>query len=133
MAGRQPVGVAGGAFAYKIALPLTLHFLQTFGDRFNSNVTVTAYFDFAVTMVLSCAVLFEIPILILFLTLLRIVTARSLLKNLRYAILIIFIVAAVVTPTPDVQTMMLFALPMLCLYLLGIVVAWIFRKKEPAK
>ena len=125
--------LAGGAFAYKIALPLTLHFLQTFGDRFNSNVTVTAYFDFAVTMVLSCAVLFEIPVLILFLTLLGIVTARSLLKNLRYAILIIFIVAAVVTPTPDIQTMMVFALPMLCLYLLGIAVAWIFRKKEPAR
>ena len=55
--------------------------------------------------------LFEIPVLIFFLTLLGIVTARSLLKNLRYAILIIFVVAAVVTPTPDVQTMMVFALP----------------------
>jgi sec-independent protein translocase protein TatC len=119
----------GGAFAYRVALPLSLHFLQTFGDRLESNVTAANYLDFAVTMILSCAVLFEIPVLIFFLTILGLVTARLLVRHLRYAILIIFIAAAVITPTPDIPTMMVFALPMLALYLVGILIAWIFRRK----
>ena len=119
----------GGVFAYRVALPLTLHFLQTFGDRLQSNVTATAYLDFAVTMILSCAALFEIPVLIFFLTILGVVTARLLVRNLRYAILVIFIVAAVITPSPDIQTMMVFAVPMLVLYLVGILIAWIFRRE----
>ncbi len=121
--------LVGGAFAYSIALPLTLHFLQTFGGRLESNVTATAYLDFAVTMILSCAIFFEIPVLIFFLTIFGIVTARLLVRNLRYDILAICIVAAVITPTPDIQTMMLFAVPMLILYLVGILVAWVFRRK----
>jgi len=125
--------LVGGAFAYRVALPLTLHFLQTFGDRLESNVTAANYLDFAVTMILSSAVLFEIPVLIFFLTILGLVTARLLIRHLRYAILIIFIVAAVITPTPDIPTMMVFALPMLALYLLGIVVAWIFRRKPQTR
>lgn len=119
----------GGAFAYRVALPLSLHFLQTFGDRLESNVTAANYLDFAVTMILSCAVLFEIPVLIFFLTILGLVTARLLVRQLRYAILIIFVAAAVITPTPDIPTMMVFALPMLALYLVGILIAWIFRRK----
>ena len=119
----------GGVFAYRVALPLTLHFLQTFGDRLESNVTATAYLDFAVTMILSCAVLFEIPVVIFFLTILGLVTARLLIRHLRYAILIIFIAAAFITPTQDIPTMMVFALPMLVLYLVGILIAWIFRRK----
>ena len=121
--------LVGGAFAYCVALPLTLHFLQAFGDRLESNVTATAYLDFAVTMILSCAVLFEIPVVIFFLTILGVVTARLLIRHLRYAILIIFIVAAFITPTQDIPTMMVFALPMLVLYLVGILIAWIFRRK----
>jgi sec-independent protein translocase protein TatC len=112
-----------------VALPLTLHFLQTFGDRLESNVTATAYLDFAVTMILSCAVLFEIPVVIFFLTILGVVTARLLIRHLRYAILIIFVAAAFITPTQDIPTMMVFALPMLVLYLVGILIAWIFRRK----
>ena len=108
--------LVGGAFAYRVALPLTLHFLQAFGDRLESNVAATAYLDFAVTMILSCAVLFEIPVVIFFLTILGLVTARLLVRHLRYAILIIFVVAALITPTQDIPTMMVFALPMLALY-----------------
>jgi sec-independent protein translocase protein TatC len=120
----------GGAFAYKVALPMTLHFLHNYSHKFQSGVTVTAYLDFAVMVILGCAILFEIPILIFFLSILGIVSAQSLLRNLRYAILTICILAAVVTPTTDIPTMMVFALPMLLLYLLGIVVAWVFGKKQ---
>ncbi len=121
--------LVGGAFAYRVALPLTLHFLQAFGDRLESNVTATAYLDFAVTMILSCAVLSEIPVVIFFLTILGLVTAQLLVRHLRYAILIIFVAAAFITPTQDIPTMMVFALPMLALYMVGILVAWIFRRK----
>jgi sec-independent protein translocase protein TatC len=124
--------VLGGAFSYKVALPMTLHFLRNYGHKFESGVTVTAYLDFAVMMILGCAILFEIPILIFFLSIFGIVNAKFLFRNLRYAILVIFIVAAVITPTPDILTMMVFALPMLLLYLLGIVVAWVFGKKQRA-
>ena len=71
-------------------------------------------------MILSGAVLFEIPVVIFFLTILGLVTARLLVRHLRYAILIIFIAAAFITPTQDIPTMMVFALPMLVLYLVGI-------------
>ena len=80
-------------------------------------------------MILSGAVLFEIPVVIFFLTILGLVTARLLVRHLRYAILIIFIAAAFITPTQDIPTMMVFALPMLVLYLVGILIAWIFRSK----
>lgn len=125
--------ILGGAFAYKIALPFTLRFLQNYGHKFDAGVTVTAYFDFVVTVILGCAVLFEIPILIFFLSIFGIVNARFLLKNFRYAILVICIVAAVVTPTADALTMMVFAAPMLMLYVVGIVVAWFFGKKKADK
>ena len=69
-------------------------------------------------------------IVIFFLSIFGIVSARFLLKNLRYAILVIFIVAAVITPTTDIPNMMVFAMPMLLLYMVGIVIAWIFGKKR---
>ena len=111
----------------------TLHFLQNYGRKFDAGVTLTAYLDFAVTIFLGCAVLFEIPILIFFLSVLGLVSAGFLLKNFRYAILVICIVAAVITPTPDISTMMVFAVPMLLLYIVGIVVAWIFGKRREDK
>ena len=120
----------GGLFAYYVALPMTLDFLTNFGGRFQPAVTATKYFDFALVVILGSAIIFEIPVLIFFLSVLGIVNARFLLKNLRYAVLIIFIVAAVITPTPDIPTMMVFAMPMLVLYMIGVLVAWIFGKKR---
>jgi sec-independent protein translocase protein TatC len=76
--------------------------------------------------VLGVGLVFEIPVLLYFLTLLRIVSPKFLLKHSRYAILIIFIIAAVVTPTPDVFNMTLFAAPMCVLYYLGIFLGYLF-------
>jgi len=120
--------ILGGIFAYEIAFPMTLRFLLSVGESFQPMVTINEYFDLALTVILGCGIVFEIPILIFFLTLFGIVNARFLLKNLRYAVLIIFIVAAVVTPTTDIPTMMVFSMPMLLLYMVGIVVSWIFGK-----
>jgi sec-independent protein translocase protein TatC len=122
--------VLGGVFAYQVGLPMTLNFLTNFGHAFQEIVTATFYFDFALVVILGCAIIFEIPIVIFFLSVMGITNARFLLRNLRYAVLIIFIVAAIITPTPDIPTLMVFATPMLLLYLVGILVAWIFGRKR---
>ena len=109
---------------------MTLNFLTNFGHAFQEIVTATFYFDFALVVILGCAIIFEIPIVIFFLSVMGITNARFLLRNLRYAVLIIFIVAAIITPTPDIPTLMVFATPMLLLYLVGILVAWIFGRKR---
>ena len=75
-------------------------------------------------MILGLGMTFELPILVLFLSLFGIVSPRFLWKNIRYAILIIFIIAAIITPTPDVLTMCVFATPMLVLYLISIGVSY---------
>jgi sec-independent protein translocase protein TatC len=122
--------ILGGVFAYYIAFPMSLKFLLSVGESFEPMVTITEYLSLAMTVYLGCAIIFEIPILIFFLSIFGIVNARFLFKNLRYAILIIFIVAAIVTPTTDIPTMMVFAMPMLLLYIVGILVAWIFGRKR---
>jgi sec-independent protein translocase protein TatC len=96
----------------------------------SSDLTITEYLDLAMTIYLGCGIIFEIPILIFFLSLFGLVSAKFLLNNLRYAILIIFILAAVITPTTDIPTMLVFAAPMLMLYMVGILVAFIFGKKR---
>ena len=112
--------IAGGVFAYTIAFPASLRFLLNFGHQFRPLITVNEYFSLATTIILGLALVFELPILILLLTFLRIVTPRFLLRNFRYAVLLIFITAAVITPTPDIPTMMLFATPLIVLYLFGV-------------
>ena len=125
--------VLGGAFAYYIALPMSLKFLINMGSSFQPMVTITEYLDLILTVILGCAVIFQIPVLIFFLTIFGIVNARFLLRNLRYAILIIFVIAAVLTPTSDIPNMLIFSTPMLLLYLVGIVVSWIFGRKRKKK
>ena len=114
--------LGGGFFAYFVVFKYGLTFLLGIGHGIGIKpmVSITEYFDLFVNVMLGVAVVFELPILIFFLTLLRIVTPGFLLKHSRYAILIIFIVAAVVTPTPDIFNMMLFALPMCMLFYVGI-------------
>jgi len=120
--------LSGAAFAYYVAFPATLHFLLDFSKQFQAMITVNEYFSLAIMIILGLAVVFELPVLILFLTLLRIVTPGFLLSNFRYALLLIFLVSAVITPTPDVPTMMLFAAPLTGLYFLGVLMSWIVVK-----
>jgi sec-independent protein translocase protein TatC len=76
-------------------------------------------------------VIFELPVLIFILSLFGIVTPKFLLKNFRYAMLVITIVAAVVTPTPDATTMLVFMAPMIALYFIGVLVSYVvLRRKE---
>jgi len=117
--------ISGGAFAYAIAFPAALRFLLTFSSQFRPMIAVKEYFSLATTIILGMALVFELPILILFLTLLRLMTPGFLLRNFRYAVLLIFILAAAITPTPDIPTMMLFAMPLIGLYLFGVGLSYI--------
>jgi sec-independent protein translocase protein TatC len=112
----------GGCFAYFVVFKYGLTFLLGigYGHGVHPMISISEYFDLFVNVTLGVGVVFELPILIFFLILLRILTPGFLIKHSRYAILIIFIIAAVVTPTPDVFNMMLFALPMCMLFYVGI-------------
>lgn len=114
--------ILGGLFAYFVAFRFGLTFLLGIGRGINITpyVSITRYFDLFVNVTLGIGLVFELPVLIFFLTLLRIVTPGFLLRNARYAVLIIVIVAAIITPTPDVVNLMLFSVPMCLLYFVGI-------------
>ncbi len=114
--------ILGGVFCYFIALRFALAFLIGLG--FDQNVRpmiqLTAYYDMFFNLHVGLGVVFQMPIVIVFFTILRITTPTFLLANVRYAILIIFVLAAVITPTPDVTTMLTFAAPMILLFYVGI-------------
>jgi len=125
--------LSGGAFAYFLAFPAALRFLLDFSKQFRPFITVDEYFSLASTIIFGLAVVFELPVLILFLTLLRLMTPAFLLRNFRYAFLLIVILAAAITPTSDVVNMMIFAAPLIGLYFLGVglsyLVLWSRRQK----
>ncbi len=114
--------ILGGLFAYFVAFRYGLTFLLSIGggNHVEPMVSISEYFDLFVNVILGVGLVFELPVLIFFLTLLRIVKPAFLVRHSRYAILIIFILAAVVTPTPNVFNMMLFAVPMCLLFYVGI-------------
>jgi sec-independent protein translocase protein TatC len=114
--------IAGGAFAYFVAFRFGLAFLLGIGVGHGVKpvVSITEYTDLFVNVILGVALVFELPVLIFFLTLLRIASPRFLLTHSRYAILIIVILAAVITPTPDAVNLTIFAAPMILLYFAGV-------------
>lgn len=124
-----------GAFCgYHFVFPRALQFLIVqFGNRFNPVITIDDYTGFFMSVILGLGVTFELPILVFFLALFGIVNAGFLWKNIRYAVLIIFIVAAIITPTPDVLTMCVFATPMLVLYVISIGVAYMVHPSRRKK
>ena len=117
--------LAGGYFGYKIVYPEALDFLIGYGRQFQPMITIGEYTDLFLTIIIGLGAIFELPILVFFLSLMGIVSAGFMWRNLRYSILIIFIIAAVITPTPDVATQCAFAVPMILLYLLGVGAAWL--------
>jgi sec-independent protein translocase protein TatC len=125
MAATVGLFLTGAAFGYFWVLPGALKILIVdFGHNFTSMVTIEEYSGFFLSIILGLGISFEMPILIFFLALFGIVSPRFLWKNIRYAILAIFLVAAIITPSPDPWTMCIYAVPMMMLYLIGIAVAW---------
>jgi sec-independent protein translocase protein TatC len=117
----------GGAyFGYHWVLPSALKMLiGDFGHRFHPIITIEDYNGFFLSIIFGLGITFELPILIFFLALFGIVDGKFLIRHLRYAILIIFVIAAVICPLPDPLSMVLFATPMLVLYALSVGVAFL--------
>jgi len=129
--------LAGGAFGYKMVYPAALDFLIGYGAQFQPMITIGEYANLFLTVIVGMGIVFELPILIFFLALMGIVSAGWMWRNLRYSILVIFIIAAIITPTTDILNMCIFAAPMVALYIASIAIAWMVhptrRKARAAK
>ena len=138
MAATVTLFLAGAYFGFRWVFPGSLDFLFTFSKQFLPLIEINEYTNLFLTVILGLGAAFELPILVFFLSLFGIVSPKFLWKNIRFAVLIIFIFAAIITPTPDPLTMCVFATPLLALYLISIGVSYSVsparrrKKKESA-
>ncbi len=122
----------GCAFAYYIAFPRAANFLLgvATGGNLRPLVTADEYFDLIIIIMLGLGVVFEIPTITFFTSRLGLVSPGLLLRVWRYAVVVIFIVAAVLSPTTDVPNLLVFAAPMLLLYFVSVGIAWVFHRRR---
>jgi sec-independent protein translocase protein TatC len=123
--------VAGCWFSHKVLFPMSWQFLASFSNetlRFTPRIEST--FGFYMKLLLACGLIFQMPPVVLILARLGIVTARFLLKNFKYALLIIFVTAAIITPDGNPVTQTVMAGPMIVLYLFSIGLAWLVGKRR---
>lgn len=125
--------MVGGAFALLVVVPFAISFLVGFGQGLGIKdmISVSNHVDFVIKFTLAFGLVFQLPVFITLLSMLGIVTPQFLSKNRKYAILINFIIAAVLTPTPDLLNQSLMAGPLIILYEVGIIAARIFGKRSP--
>jgi sec-independent protein translocase protein TatC len=123
----------GAAFCFLLVLPFALEFLLTYnvGDFLAPMLSVGQFVDFSLKFILAFGLVFELPIVMIFLVKLGVVTPETLAKNRRFAIVLAFIVAAFLTPTPDAFNQTLMAVPMILLYELGIWIVPFFKRRAP--
>ena len=120
----------GAVFGYSMVFPLVFEFFNSFSNEFVISAwTMREVFSLTTQLFLAFGIAFELPLFVFFLSLSRVVTARQLAKGTPYAVLVIFVFAAIMTP-PDFVSQVFLALPMLALYLVGVGVAWVF---DPAR
>ena len=126
--------LCGIAFGYFVLLPRVLTYVVSFasGGPIKPLISLNEYFDLIVVVLVGLGVIFEMPVVVFILSLFNIVTPRFLLKNFRYAMLLITIVAAIVTPTPDATTMLVFMLPMVALYFVSVLVSYFVVRRKKA-
>lgn len=125
--------IGGILFGYFIALPPAFNFFVSFNNKYlQAMISFGAYLSLFVTFLLGFGLSFEMPVFIFFLTKLGIVNSKMLSKQRRYAILVIFILAAILTPSPDALSQILMALPLLFLYEVSIFVAKFVERKKAA-
>jgi sec-independent protein translocase protein TatC len=123
--------LCGAAFGYYVVFPPAFRFLLGYSADFLSPMpAVTEYFSLSLRLLLAFGVIFELPILMVFLAKIGVVDVAFLNKNRKYAILINFIIAAVLTPTPDIVNQMLMGIPLLVLYEVSVVAVWLFGRKK---
>src|SRR6266496_1780321 len=124
--------VLGAIFAYKVIFPPAAKYLLGLGQDFRLLLKADDYFDFIIIVMLGMGIVFQMPAITYVLARIGLVTARLMIRVWRTALIVILIVAAVISPTNDIPNMLLFAAPMLVLYILSIFVAWIFSKPRTA-
>jgi sec-independent protein translocase protein TatC len=125
--------VIGAAFAYYILFPPAVRYLLGLGEDFRLMLKATDYFDFIILIMLAMGLIFQMPAITYVLSRIGIITAGFLIKSWKFSLVIILIVAAVVSPTGDIPNMMLFATPMMALYILSVFIAWFFGKKRQSE
>jgi len=122
--------VGGAAFGYLVVFPPAFKFLVGYSNDFLTSLpSVSEYFSLATRLLLAFGVIFEMPIFMVFLAKAGVVNTAFLNKNRKYAILINFIIAAILTPTPDVVNQMMMGVPLMVLYEISVIAVWLFGKK----
>lgn len=132
---------AGMAFCYLFALPFALDFLIDYGRRsgITPQISVSMYIDFNLKFLLGFGLVFELPLVMLFLSRMGLLTPAFFTQNRKYAVLLAFLIAAILTPTPDIFNQCIMAIPLIVLYEVGIIIVRIFgtkislRKEEPGE
>jgi sec-independent protein translocase protein TatC len=122
--------VLGAAFAYKIIFPPAAKYLLGLGQDFRLFLNASDYFDFIILVMLAMGVVFQMPAITYVLARIGIVSAHFLLRHWKASLIIILVAAAVLSPTNDIPNMLLFAAPMILLYIVSIFIAWIFGKER---
>ena len=122
--------LGGTAFGYFVVFPPAFRFLVGYSNDFLTSMpAVSEYFSLALRLLIAFGVIFEMPILMVFLAKMGVVSVAFLNKNRKYAILINFVIAAILTPTPDVVNQMMMGIPLLILYEISVVAVHFFGKK----
>jgi sec-independent protein translocase protein TatC len=126
--------VTGALFGHQLVFPIMFAFLSNFENEFvQSAWSMSEVFGMTTTMFLAFGVSFEMPVVVFFLASAGIVSVRQLLKKFPYAVLVCFILGAVLTPSTDWVSQTLLAVPMCVLYLLGVLAAWLFGGQRARK
>lgn len=123
--------IIGCAFSYFVLLPAALKFLLSIGEgELEPVISATKYISFVTYLIIACGIVFEMPVASFFLTKTGIINARLLRKKFKYAVIVIAVAAAVITPTGDVFNMLALAVPMLFLYEVSVWISHISGKRE---
>ena len=126
-----PLFVGGGLFCFAVVFPAATDFLINFDHELIPSLRIGDYLSFVLQMILVFGLIFELPLISLLLTRIGVLTPTFLHKNRRYSIVLIFVIAAILTPTPDVYTQMLMAVPLMVLYEVSLLVSWLALPRKP--
>ena len=125
--------VIGAAFAYYVIFPPAIRYLLGLGQDFRLFLNASDYFDFIIIVMLAMGVVFQMPAITYVLARIGVVSAGFLVRHWRISTIVILVAAAVLSPTNDIPNMLLFAAPMLVLYVVSVFVAWIFGRPRTAE
>jgi sec-independent protein translocase protein TatC len=121
--------IGGAAFGYLVVFPPAFKFLVGYNNEFLTSLPgVSEYFSLATRLLLAFGVIFEMPLFMVFLAKIGVVDVAFLNKNRKYSILINFIIAAILTPTPDIVNQLMMGVPLMVLYEISVVAVWLFGR-----